>query len=90
MTVKFYTKDKNTIDFVKTSATYHGIKHDVLPVMNEKGETINNCIILENIESINYWEGSTINKILPTLKIHYKNIALSMVMTYISDLSIEK
>lgn len=90
MKVKFYTKDKDTINFVQTSATYHGIIHDILPVMNEKGEIVNNCIILENIDSINYWEGSTINKILPTLKLHYKNIALSMVMTYISDLSIEK
>lgn len=90
MTIKFYTKDKETVDFVKTSATYHGIKNDILPVMNEKGEIIKNCIILENIDNVNYWEGSTIDKILPTLKIHYKNIALSIVMTYVSDLSIEK
>lgn len=90
MTIKLYTSDIDTTNFIKESATYYGILYEVIPIFSEDGNIKSNCIILNNIDKVDYWEGSTINKILPTLKIHYKNIALSIVMTYIKDISITK
>lgn len=90
MTVKLYTTDIDTINFIKESASYYGILHEIIPVLNEDGTIKSNCVILNDIDSVDYWEGSTINKILPTLKLHYKNIALSIIMTYIRDISITK
>jgi len=90
MTIKLYTTDIDTTNFIKESATYYGILHEIIPVFSENGDIKSNCIILNNIDGVDYWEGSTINKILPTLKIHYKNIALSIAITYIKDISITK
>ena len=90
MTIKLYTSDIETTNFIKESATYYGILHEILPVFNEDGTIRSNCIILNDIDGIDYWEGSTIDKILPMLKINYKNISLSISMTYIKDLSIRK
>lgn len=89
MIIKLYTSDVDTTNFIKESATYYGILHEIIPVFCEDGNIKSNCIILNDIDGVDYWEGSTIDKILPMLKINYKNISLSISMAYIKDLSIK-
>lgn len=90
MKIKLFTRDKNTIDFIKQSAKYYNIKYDNIDTYNEDGTIKSTCIILEGMDGFVYCEGSTINNILPTIKLYHKNIALSLAMTYISDLTIDK
>ena len=90
MKVKLFTRDKSTIDFIKQSVKYYNIKYDIIDTYNEDGTIKSTCFILEGIDGFMYCEGSTINNILPTIKLYYKNIAISLALTYIRDLTIDK
>ena len=84
MIVKLFTNNVNTIDFLKENIKYYNIKGDVITQFKEDYNIKNECIIIYNINSIDYNPTSNI------LKLYYQNIAISIMLESINDMFIEK
>jgi len=84
MIVKIFTKDDDTINFLKENIKYYAIKGDIIDTFGEDYKPKNKLIILYNINSIDY---QIANK---TIKLYYQNISINIKIDNIDDLFIEK